>query len=188
MKIIIVAIATLVLFLVACAPATPASVVTIEPVESVNRQLVEQFQLPSTPHVKEQLTPSGILTSEYVPGSTPSALFGAFVSASELSDNNVEFTSVNLSELSSLTGPFAYISRKYDQNTAIYTMDVFTNHLVAEYEATQAEALDLFIIKGDKTQAKKNMARWCQVQGPQTREEAQTGINKVICFGFSEVE
>jgi hypothetical protein len=188
MKTSIVAIAILVLSLVACAPAAPIPVVAIEPVESVNKQFTGQSQLPSSPHDEEHLAQGGTLTSEYVPGSTPSASFEAFVSARELSHNGVEFTPVSLSELSSLPGPFAYISRKCDQNTTIYTMDVFTNHLVAEYEATQVEALNLFLVKGDKTLAEKNMALWCQAQGPQSQEEIQAGTNRVICFGFSEVE
>ena len=128
------------------------------------------------------------LTSEYVTGATSAASLEAFVSANELSGNGVKFTSISLSKLSSLIGPFAYISRKCDQGTTIYTMDVFTNYQVAEYEATQVEALSLFLIQGDETQAKKNMVLWCQDQGPQTREEVQAGINKVICFSFLEVE
>lgn len=67
-------------------------------------------------------------------------------------------------------------------------MDVFTNYHVAEYEATRAEALNLFLIQGEKSQVKKNMALWCQAQGPQTQEEARAGLNKVICFGFLDVE
>ena len=188
MKTFTIAIATLVLFLTACAPVAPASFATIESVKSVNRQTEEQSQLRATSPVEEHLVPDETLTSEYIPGSTPSASSEAFVSASELSDNDIEFTSVSLSELSSLTGQFAYISRKHDQSITIYTMDVFTNHLVAEYEATQVEALNLFTIRGDQTQAKKNMALWCQAQGPQIQEEAQKDMNKVICFEFFEVE
>ena len=67
-------------------------------------------------------------------------------------------------------------------------MDVFTNYQVAEYEATRVEVLSLFPIQGDQTQAKKKMVLWCQAQAPKLREEAQKGINKVICLEFLEVE
>jgi hypothetical protein len=185
MKPFIVAIATLSLFVVACGLVPPS---LVKPSESINMPEVKKYQPPSASQAHENLTQSEPFTSEYVPGATPSASFEVFVTASELSYDGVKFTSVGLSELSSLTGPFAYVSRKQDQNMTIYTMDVFKNHLVAEYEATRVEALNLFLVQGDKTQAKKNMALWCQAQGPQTREEAQAGANQVICFGFFEAE
>lgn len=172
MKIFIIAIAVLSLF--ACTPIAPTATEQSQP-------------SPASPGT-ENRPQDGPLASDYVPGSTPSASFKVFVSARELSGNGVKFTPVHLSDLSSSTGPFAYISRKYDKGTTIYTMDVFTNYHVAEYEATRAEALNLFLIQGEKPQAKENMALWCQAQGPQTQEEAQAGMNRVICFGFLDGE
>jgi hypothetical protein len=172
MKIFIRAIALLSLF--ACTPIVPTA--------------TEQSQLSPASELVKNHPQDGTLTSEYVPGSSPSASFEAFVSARELSGNGVNFTPVHLSQLSFLSGPFAYISRKYDDGTTIYTMDVFTNYHVAEYEATRSEALNLFLIQGEKSQAKKNMALWCEAQGPQTEEEARAGMNRVICFGFLDVE
>lgn len=180
MKPFIVAIVTLILFTAACMPAASPSGVMIDP--------AGQAQLPPAPRVEGRSAQEGTLTSEYVPGAIPSASFEAFVSAKELSGNGVEFTSVTLSELHSSTGTFAYLSRKHDQGTTIYTMDVFTNYYVAEYEATRVEALNLFRIQGEKAQAKKNMAEWCQAQGPQTLPEAGAERNKVICFGFLETD
>ena len=172
MKLFIAAIAVISLFLAACGRVSPTPVKRTEPAT----------------HVEKSSTQTDALTSEYILGSTPSAIFESFVSARELSINGVEFTPAGLSELSSFMGPFAYISRKHDENTTIYTMDIFTNPLVAEYEATRVEALNLFLIQGDKAQAKKNMAQWCQAQGPQTEEEARVGVNKVVCFQSSGVE
>lgn len=180
MKPFIVAIATLILFTFACAPASPASGVMIEP--------VGQTQPSSAPNVEKHSAQNEAMTSEYVPGATASASFERFVSANELSGNGVEFTPVSLSEMRSSTGTFAYISRKHDQGTTIYTMDVFTNYHVAEFEATRVEALNLFRVESEKTQAKKNMTEWCQAQGPQTETEAQEETNKVICFGFLDAE
>jgi hypothetical protein len=172
MKIFIIAITLLSLF--ACMPIAPIA--------------TEQSQPSTASEEVENRPQEQTLTSEYVPGSSPSASFEAFVAARELSGNGVEFSPVHLSDLSSLTGPFAYISRKYDKETTIYTMDVFTNYHVAEYEAIGAEALNLFLIQGEKSRAKKNMALWCEAQGPQTEEEARAGMNRVICFGFLDVE
>jgi hypothetical protein len=183
MKPFIVAIAVLSLFLAACGQVSPTLVTPTEPASPS-----EGTQFPSANRLEKSPTQTESLTSEYIPGSTPSAIFESFVSARELSTNGVEFTSVSLSELSFSMGPFAYISRKHDENTTIYTMDIFTNPLVAEYEATRVEVLNLFLIHGDKAQAKKNMAQWCEAQGPQTQEEAQTGVNQVICFQSSAVE
>src|SRR5215207_5733876 len=156
MKTFIAATVTLSLFLAACTPAVLTGVET------------------SQPSLRSQ---DGTFSSEYIPGSTPSASFEVFISAKELSGNGVRFSAVTLSELNSLSGPFAYISRKYDNGTTIYTMDVFTNYHVAEYEATQVETLNLFLIQGADHQAKKNMAQWCRAQGPQTKEEGLAGTN-----------
>jgi hypothetical protein len=116
MKIFIIAIAVWSLF--ACVPTAPTATELPQP-------------SPASELVKNR-PQDGTLTSEYIPGSTPSASFRVFVSVRELSGNGVNFTPLHLSDLSSLTGPFAYISRKYDKGTTIYTMDVFTNYHVAE--------------------------------------------------------